>query len=274
MEIIENKFLKITVNEIGCCFNSIILKKENKELLHQVKDGGWPCQDVLLFPIIGMYKFTYNEQEYTMPTRHGFIRNSKFLMYKKKAHSVTLIYMNSSENHMIYPVDFKILVTFSLHGSSIKVHTQVQNLNKEPMYFSYGSHPGIRAFKGGFINLKNNNVYLPIEKGILQKEAQSPFKNILNIDKEIFKKYDTIVFKNRSKKVVLNDGKNSQFTYHFNSPLFAIWTNPNEGDFICVEPWWGIPSYKGEKSDIKERLYINKIDKKKDFKYSIKIKTI
>ena len=30
------------------------------------------------------------------------------------------------------------------------------------------------------------------------------------------------------------------YTYRSDCPLWAFWSNENGGDYVCVEPWWGI----------------------------------
>ena len=57
MEFISSQKYKIGINEIGGALTSIIDLYDNKELIHQLDDGGWPCQDVMIFPIIGQYEY-------------------------------------------------------------------------------------------------------------------------------------------------------------------------------------------------------------------------
>ena len=42
----------------------------------------------------------------------------------------------------------------------------------------------------------------------------------------------------------------------------------NKGDFVCVEPWWGISNYTNELLNIKDINEINVIKNEKEFSYS------
>ena len=64
---------------------------------------------------------------------------------------------------------------------------------------------------------------------------------------------------NESDKVVVLT-KTHKVIYRFNSPLFALWTNKDTSNFICVEPWYGIGSYLNEPKELKDRLYINELE--------------
>ena len=62
--------------------------------------------------------------------------------------------------------------------------------------------------------------------------------------------------------------------YNFNTPYFAIWSNAKTGDFICVEPWWGISNYINESKDLSSRIAINKLKENEvaSFSYSYTFK--
>ena len=61
------------------------------------------------------------------------------------------------------------------------------------------------------------------------------------------------------------------FIYNFNAPYFAIWTHPEKGDFVSIEPRWGISNYLGEPEEIYKREAINKLKKNEYKSFSYKI---
>lgn len=93
MEIIENKFIKATINLYGGTLTSIILKSKNAETVYQIEDGSWPFQDVQIFPLIGKNNFKYNDEIYSNKTRHGFIRESNFEVETKP--KILLLYLSN-----------------------------------------------------------------------------------------------------------------------------------------------------------------------------------
>ena len=56
---IENETLRVTINEVGALLTSVYLKKKNIEALWQADDkNSWPFQDVVMFPFIGVAKYS------------------------------------------------------------------------------------------------------------------------------------------------------------------------------------------------------------------------
>lgn len=57
------------------------------------------------------------------------------------------------------------------------------------------------------------------------------------------------------------------------SEVLAIWTWPGYGDYICIEPWWGIPDMENPNLELKDKPLIHKLASNCIFKtgYSITI---
>jgi hypothetical protein len=51
--------------------------------------------------------------------------------------------------------------------------------------------------------------------------------------------------------------------YHFKAPYTVVWSHPETGDFLCIEPWWGINQYEGEPLELAKRKTINLLEPKK-----------
>ncbi len=256
MEFIENNYLKVTVNELGGTLLSIIDKKRDVELLYQIKEGSWQFQDVQMFPLIGAGEFIYNNRTYKFPMRHGIIRDKIFNVNKINKSTVELVYSPNQETLNLYPFDFTFSITYKLVKNTLKVKTKIDVAND--VYYSYGSHTGLKIYKPKSVQLfKNLEKIVPI-CGVLSEKTAVFDETSLAITKQNFEQQDTYVFKNTKRKIVLDNGNNYLIKLKFNSPLFAIWTNPNTLDFICIEPWWGISNYENESSNLKDRLYINR----------------
>ena len=97
------------------------------------------------------------------------------------------------------------------------------------------------------------------------------FLNCTNLKKESFQKRDTFVFKGIEEKLELFTGFDSiKITYEFNAPYFAIWSNPNKGVYVCIEPWWGISNYVNETNYLEDRKAINKLKENEETSFSYK----
>ena len=285
MEEISNEYLKISINEIGACLTSILSIKRNKELLYQVEEGSWGFQDVVLFPLIGKGEYEFNNTHYSFPLRHGLVRDKKFKVIDKSSIVLTLRYESTTEDLAFYPFKFTFDITYMLLKNKIVVRTKVynDNDNKEdnPLIYSYGSHTGLKASStSGSILLSNQEnkdiAFYPLDKnGLIDVDHPLNFLELnnndvnLSLNKETFKKYDTLIFKNNSGEVILDSGLNYKVKYSFNAPLYAIWSNKDKGEFVCIEPWWGISNYVNESSSITDRLFINKTFITNEYCYSL-----
>ncbi len=272
MEFIENEKFKIGINEIGGNLTSIIDLSNNQELIHQLDDGGWPVQDVMIFPLIGQYEYSFNNSLFNVPTRHGIIRNKTLSFNKISNNELVATYSSTDEDLNVYPFIFKLEINYKLEDDQYILTFKVFNLDTKTMYFSIGNHLGIKTNSLSYIDLKNNNKILKLNEGLIDLNESNFSVNKFKLTSDIFTKYDTMVFKNETKEVKLVT-LTHRFIYNFNSPLIAIWQNPKTNNFVCIEPWWGIASYINEEKDITKRAYINQLgpNENKSFSMSIKI---
>ena len=271
MEIIENNYLKVSINPHGALLTSVLYKETNSELLYQVEEGSWPFQDVVIFPLIGAGKFNYEGKEYTLSTRHGFIRNSDLKILHQEENKITFSFSSNENTLKEYPFVFTFLITYELIDNKLKVQTTVKNSDNKTMYFSYGSHTGFKANSQiGNIVFDKDYQFLPLISGLIDENNQDNiFMNCTNLKKDSFKKRDTFVFKGHNEKLELYTGFDSiKITYEFDSPYFAIWSNANKGEYVCIEPWWGISNYIDESSKLENRKSINKLKENEEASFS------
>ena len=273
MEVISNEFLRVEINLHGGSLHSIKFKE--KELEYQIEKDSWPFQDVVIFPLPGKNIFKYKNTIYENDVRHGIARNSEFEVHEKKNNEITILTHSSKDSLKLYPFNFDLFLTYSLEKNKLSVKAKIINKNEGKMYASFGNHLGyIIDPSKAYISFKNENLkFLPLnEKGLISLKDERIFslsERKLFLDKVLFKKYDTLVFKNNQKEFVLNSKNNNvQIKYSFDAPLFAVWSNSNTGNYVCIEPWWGISNYTDEIVDIENYEYINEIEKEKEFSYS------
>lgn len=268
MEIIQNDKLKAYISLKGGILNSLIDLSNNEELEYQIEEGSWPMQDVVIFPFPGDNKFTFDNKEYHIPTRHGLLRGHDFKVLSKGKDYIEL-YVNCNEESLkVYPFNFVFILRYELINKSIKYTSKIIALNNT-LYAGYGEHLALKANENGKVYLNNSNTLYPLVNGLIDLNNPIKLDNVLSLSKDTFKKYDTLVFKNESKKIILDNGFNRLISYEFDSPYFAIWSNPNKGSFVCIEPWWGMTNYINEPSSIKDRLGIDEIKESKEYSFTI-----
>ena len=55
-----------------------------------------------------------------------------------------------------------------------------------------------------------------------------------------------------------------------NLMLLILPYGPNKGEYVCIEPWWGISNYVNESNYLEERKSINKLKENEETSFSYK----
>jgi len=256
MHTIKNKFLQVSVMEIGAELCSIKSVKSSKEYVWQANPDVWDSHAPNLFPVIGCLKedgFVYKGREYKCP-KHGFVRNNKGVrLVEKTENSLAFTLMYSEESLKIYPFKFEFKIKYILEGSKVFVEHTIINHGDVPMLFSLGGHPGFNCPMNDDENY--TDYYLEFEEpetaqtwrvlpdGLIGKETVPVFDEpkIINLNPHLFDD-DALIFKNlNSSKVSLRSRKSKQvLSMSFKDfPYLGIWAKPN-AEYVCIEPWIGI----------------------------------
>lgn len=268
MQIIENQFLKATINPLGAELVSLFNKETNTEYIWNADPVFWGKSSPVLFPIIGALKnnqYFYQGKTYTLP-RHGLARERVFSVEAHTEGAIILLLKHDEESLKVYPFDFEFRLAYMLIDNKLSVTYSVRNTGNEEMYFSVGGHP---AFA---VPLSENSVYddyyLEFNKtedfprweladgGLIKKEATTFLENTnrLPLTKELFYQ-DALVFKHlQSTSVVLKaDNSDKQLTFDFRGfPFLGIWAAKN-ANFVCIEPWCGIADSENHEQELTEK---------------------
>ncbi len=292
---IENQNLKIELNELGGCLKSIYDKKNKEELLYQPNGESWAGQDIVIFPIIGALKnHTYLVQgkEYKLKN-HGIIRYETVKVKSVSETSIELYYEYNEESLKIYPYKFRLVINYSLSDWQLNISYCVINKDDKTIYFSLGGHPALKA-SGKYINnhFDFENTYCSFS-GIIQKQyalndpgdqiTGSKTVNITGkyvLDKNDIEKNKTLIYDARNLKEVTLYTNGYEYIFDVSkAPILAIWSMKNTGNFICIEPWWGLPDNDNPNLELKDKNYVISLEKDREYltSYSIeinKLKTI
>jgi len=256
MQTIENEFLKINIDEVGCLLKSVYDKRRKKECLWQKDSTIWGSQDVVIFPIIGPARFEINGVTRTM-RQHGFTRESKFIVASKTSTDLTMELDSNDTTFSLFPYKFKLIVHYILDKEKLIYKIEIDNNSEEKMPFMLGLHPGFYINDGAYIETHAKEYY-PCIDNVYQEINKWNEPQLLLITKDLFKKYLTICLKNSETNIwVLHTNDGYKYIYDLNSPLVAIWSHAEKGNYICIEPWWGMPQYKNMPKELKDRVYVN-----------------
>lgn len=274
MEILENKLLRVAVSETGSLLTSVVDKTTQEELLFQKDPAFWPNQDVVIFPYIGISNFSVDGQPYPQTIRHGFPRKSEFSVVEKSHSSVTMLLESDEESKKVYPFDFALYVTTSLHEKTLQRRVKVVNKGTKSLPFSLGFHQGFKAAYDGSASLHfskepalyypdRNDHFFPAEKSIYHQDEV--------LSKSLWSVNETWALPNDNYLISVDDGHHHRYHFHFDAPNIAIWSAGAGGDFLCVEPWWGFGTYDQMPSELSKRKDENVITGSKEFSFDIEI---
>ncbi len=265
---LKNEFLQVSIAEKGAEIKS--LNCNGKEILWGGNPSYWAGTAPVLFPICGGLKdntYFLNGKSYSL-IKHGFARHKIFKLEAFTETSATYLLTHDEETLKSYPYNFEFRIVYTLVGKKVSVEYRVTNTNSEVMYFSVGAHEGY-ACEGG---IQNYEIVLPEPEklyhynidGVLLGEKTDLIldnQSVLPLDYKYFA-VDALAFKDiKARSVVLRNRLNGQQVKvcfeGFTSLL--LWTVPN-AEYICIEPWCGIPDRTFTNQNFPEKEGIEKAE--------------
>lgn len=239
---IENEVLKVSVRSDGGTMTSIFYKPTGEERQWQ-GEAFWKSQDVVIFPIVGHAKaYTVNGKTYE-PKAHGVIRYSELTVKEQTADSITFSLDSNEQTKQTYPYDFHFELSYTLNGNSVTVGYFVQSKNGAIPY-NIGGHPAMQTPGGDAV------IEFPQEENVLiypigmDATVPATIKQFV-ANKAFFQECKTFQLGNiQSGTVLMHTRDNYTYTYQSKCPLWAFWSHEEGGDYVCVEPWWGINDFE------------------------------
>lgn len=276
---IENGFIKATVSEHGAELKSLIDKNTGVEHLWQGEAKSWARQAPVLFPIVGKLKddqYTYQDKTYHM-TQHGFARDRDFKVISHTETEVILQLVDDAQTRAMYPFAFELRVRYALINNLVKVRYTVENpSDHELLYYSVGGHPGFKVpympdtkYEDYYLHFspRKTRVKIPLStngqidfahRTLSATDADIALSHELFQDDawilETLGPDDTYKIKTEHSEhyieVTISDG-----------PYVGIWSSyPQTGDFVCIEPWWGIADDTESTGDLTKKIGIRTLE--------------
>ncbi len=270
MIILNNGILEVQIEKIGA-----EIRKVTKDGIDRMWSGDpshWAGVAPLLFPIVSALpndKFTYNGKEYDMP-KHGFIRKMPFEVEATADDTATFMFASNEETLKMFPWKFELRIKYTLIREKIKVEYFVLNKSDDTMYYSIGSHESYVCPEGieeyDVIFEKEEPLYNCLLDGTLLSGETEPILtsgNVLALDEKYFK-IDALIFKNIQSRKASVVNRKTGFTTNVLFPdceYLLLW-HPVGAPFMCIEPWNGICSTKGDSNDITKKEGIIALESK------------
>lgn len=268
---VESEKIRLTVTDEGGTMRSVVWLDEGEERLWQGGEA-WKSRDVAIFPVLGHAgAFTVGGKSYSLKS-HGLVRYARLALEERTENGLTLSLRSDAESRKNYPFDFEYRIRYTVEGDTIAVGYFVRSLGGV-MPFYVGGHPGMKA-PGGSVEIEFENeespLVYPLESdGAVRLEKLKRFI----ADKNFFKECKTFQLGSLSGGAIYAHTQDG-YTYEYRSdcPVFAFWSNEEGGDYICVEPWWGINDFACAPRELSLKPFVN-FDggAGKNFSYTLKI---
>ncbi len=245
-----------------------------REIIWQGDPELWEQHAPILFPVCGTPKgrqVMIDNVAYPMMP-HGFAMNSEFSIDQIGEDFVDLVLTPNQDTYSHYPFDFAFHVVYTLRENGFRADFIVQNRSGSVMPFCIGGHPGfIIPMEEGASFTDYQLVFPQKESGLnllvsdallIDGEEVLPLINgtTLPLQRALFAERDTLLFseyKSRSVNLVHKDsGRGIRLCYP-DMEVLAVWAMPEEnGNFICLEPWHGLPGLIKESGKFEEKPFV------------------
>lgn len=258
---IQNDKLKISATSAGAELLSVKSVADDCEFLWQGDPAFWGGRSPILFPIVGGLvddEYELDGKIYKMQ-HHGFARKSDFELVAKSDSHLEYKLGFCEETLRQYPYRFEFGIGYRLVGNSLIHGFTVKNLDDREMLFSLGAHPGFNCpFHPGevmadyFLRFEEpEQLQRRIKKdGLLSGEKLGFLDNAAEktLGHDLFANGAVILDSVKSNWVEIRNTQNSRaIRVEFTGfPYLGIWSADNPAPFVCIEPWFGVDSTRGE----------------------------
>lgn len=245
---------------------------DGREVIWQGDPAIWADHTPILFPVIGNVKdgtVIIDGKAYPM-TKHGFARRAMFTPVASGENFVTLRLTESAETLAQYPFEFALEITYELTENGFRCGFHVENRSEKAMPFCVGGHPAFvvpmaegAAFEDYQVVFPKDeqvtNLLCPGGQLITGSEPMVFPKGVLNLDHAIFDEKDTLLLPDLASTSVSLvhkvSGRGLRLSWEGMEAL-AIWSRPvNHGNYLCLEPWHGLPGFADESGVFAEKRY-------------------
>ncbi len=222
----------------------------------------WHYSAPILFPIISGLRgdvLTHDGAKYPIPS-HGFARRTEWELLSATDGAASFRLEWSPATLAAYPFEFQLTTTFALDHARLTLTHEVENEGDEPMPFLLGGHPAFRwplpgadAGAAHTVSWSSGGTTMrQAVKGLRPGRIPSPaLDGVVVLDRAQFAE-DAMLFDDLTPHEVTYTapGAAAVILRYEDFSRLGIWSKPDAGDFVCLEPWSGYPAPQGFDGDI------------------------
>lgn len=257
---LKSSDLTVVVSARGAELQSI-LDGTGHEWLWQ---GGalWPQRAPLLFPVIGTPgggQIHWQGKAYSMPI-HGFVSDADFQMGQVGQGEASFALRSSDRTRAMFPFEFELATRYAVDRSVLTQSVVIRNPSDTPVPLQFGLHPGFRLPREApgqpvvvFEKPEGSTIRM-LQTGQLYQAEPSPLRDrALDLQGSTFDTGGILFAEVQSRRVWLGNRGGRGLTFSFDGfPSLALWTK-STADYLCLEPWRGIPDTPDYRGDFGER---------------------
>ena len=266
---IENEYLQVTVTTKGAQVKSVLRKCDGVEHMWQADESVWGFHAPILFPHTGKLvdsKLRAKGQVYESP-QHGFARLMEHEFVDQTQDTIVMELCANELTAQVFPYEFRLVSTFTLEGATLHHTLTVENLDDTHMPFGIGYHPAFSLpfddkhtlsdyelrfsemespicmntqphglLHGNIYYLGTNFQSIPLDPRLFAVDSHC----MVNLQSHTLGLYE----KDTGRAVVCNIA---------DFPYTLLWSKPGDLKFVCIEPWYSLPSPENGSIDWEEK---------------------
>ena len=285
---IENEKISLEVGERGGSMVSLFDKERGEELLYQPHPDSWQGQDIIIFPVVARLmdqSYTYEGETYSLKN-HGLLRYMDARLERGSETCLRACFSSDKETRTRYPFDFEFCLTYALKGNGVSLSYRIVNRSYAPMPFMLGAHPAFRLpgmkreeefdISGNTVEIKNGGqatILLQDPSFSFMTGEKERISSRLPLSRDLFRRINTVILDAESfEDVALEKKDGSALIIHkHDAPYVALWSDMKFGDYVCIEPWFGLPDTIGSSKEISKKPGINILSVGCEFAYGYEI---
>ena len=288
---IESAQLKAEISTQGAEIQHLVKKNDGTELIWNGDASVWKNHAPILFPYVGRCIngfYTMDGKKCENTRNHGFVRDSETKIISQDKNKVTFELTDNEELMARYPYHFSLQITYEITDTGLNWKMTVTNKDTKPIKFAIGTHTAFACPRNTdpegteitdyviefekkeelkYVKMNENGFVLPRCKKAQKVVYEGPEKGIVPVTKEGFG-VGVCMSGFKSKWIGLRNTKTNSLikisTDGF--PYCMLWQN-DKGDpqFVCIEPWYGLPDTATSDGDWETKLGLNTINPGESF---------
>ncbi len=274
--VIENEFLRAEISSLGAEIHRLTRKSDSSEIIWNGDPSVWKNHAPVLFPFIarclGGY-FVIDGKRREFIRNHGFFRDSETELVRSDAVSAEFRLRENPGTMEKFPYSFSVTVAYTLSERSLGWKITVSNTGGRPFRFSVGTHAAFSCPRGTDPAGTENSCYrIEFEKREPLVSVVCTPEGYLAADEEGCSPV-TAPYGEPEPGIIPLDGHgfgNGHLFTAFSSdwvglrnmldgslvristrgfPYCMIWQNMGKPEFVCLEPWYGLPDAENTDHD-------------------------